>query len=156
MMIQENLGELAQTLGLSPEEQAFLQRGQGPGLPEVEEPNIRYHGGMMGGLKHGIGTRRYENGNLHYTGIWVHDQMDGKNIQIFHDNKFVKFNGSLEKGKRVGVCETFDESRNRIECGNYVNDVINDGQCMILEANGSRWSGPIVNGKKSGNLAVQV
>jgi hypothetical protein len=70
-------------MSLSTAELTFLQMGHNGSSVRINDSAvIKYHGGMMGGLKHGIGTLNYENGNLQYTGIWVQDFMDGKNISI--------------------------------------------------------------------------
>jgi antitoxin component YwqK of YwqJK toxin-antitoxin module len=62
----------------------------------------------------------------------------------------VKFTGSLKGGKKTGFCYEFDELGNKIKGGDYANDKLQNGQCMLLGEDGLRWNGLMSQGRKNG------
>lgn len=72
-----------------------------------EDGSMRYHGGLVDGIREGYGTQYNENGRVFYEGEWKNDKMDGegKMYYLFADELY--FEGTMRNGKQVEGIEYY-------------------------------------------------
>lgn len=113
---------------------------------KVEATGERYEGEWKQGLRHGIGTAHWPDGDL-YTGQWMHDHPHGKGVYFKSNGE--RYEGDWEMGKRQGKGKA-QWPDGSYYIGDFRNDRA-DGRGVFFDTGGVRYEGEFKNGMAHGN-----
>ena len=121
------------------------QKGDKPANEAANEKNC-YEGELVDGVRNGMGTMRFANGNT-YTGQWKNGVMHGLGEFHFASSKDY-YIGKFINGNFGGLGR-FHYSNGDVYEGHFLNGK-RDGSGTLIKANGNRLEGNFINGKVEG------
>lgn len=88
-----------------------------------KEPGDKYYGFTIRGKKQGYGHLYYVNGNLHTSGVFKNDKLNGQQVKSFYKKSNVlSYEGCMLNGFRNGQGTEFYKNGKVMYEGNFKND----------------------------------
>ena len=147
--VPHGFGRLIMTDGSMIE--GYFNEGNPEGyIRRIESPSATcYEGEFRGGLANGRGTQIDDKGIVTDCNLWVNGLPTGHVVMRNPQGQIV-FEGTMNNGKKVGMCNWYDEKIKAKISGNFVDDLL-EGKGVKAFDNGQVYEGEFKKGVETGN-----